>query len=223
MDAYKKVYLAMCLLVIAIVLVACGTKSDEGNFENHSANGPTETLNYPEEVNDNPIITITMEDNGQIVIELEPKVAPNTVANFVSLVEQGFYDGLIFHRVIPGFMIQGGDPLGNGTGGPDYSIEGEFTTNGFENNMKHERGVISMARTNDPNSAGSQFFIMVEESPSLDGEYAAFGKVVKGMEIVDAIVSVERDQGNKPLKDQVMKKVEVDTRGSDYPEPKKVE
>ncbi len=160
-----------------------------------------------------------MNNDEKIVIELEPKVAPNTVANFISLAEDGFYDGLIFHRVIPGFMIQGGDPLGNGTGGPDYSIEGEFSSNGFENNLKHERGVISMARAQDPNSAGSQFFIMVEEASSLDGEYAAFGKVIEGMETVDRIVSVERNPADKPLEDQVMKKVEVDTKGFNYPEP----
>lgn len=219
MVAYKKVNFAMCFFAVALVLVACGTSSSGGNLANNTANQSKETLNYAEEVKENPIITITMENDEQIVIELEPKIAPNTVANFVSLVKQGFYDGLIFHRVIPGFMVQGGDPLGNGTGGPGYSIEGEFTANGFENNMKHERGVISMARATDPNSAGSQFFIMVEEAPHLDGEYAAFGKVIEGMEILDTIVSVERDQMNKPLKDQVMEKVEVDTKGFDYPEP----
>ena len=137
---------------------------------------------------------------------MEPTVAPNTVANFIALAKDGFYDGLIFHRVIPDFMIQGGDPKGNGTGGPDYSIDGEFSSNGFENNMKHERGVISMARSDDPNSAGSQFFIMVKEASHLDGEYAAFGKVIEGMETVDAIVGAERDATNKPLEDQQMKR-----------------
>ncbi len=155
----------------------------------------------------------------KIVIELEPSTAPNTVANFISLVNKGFYDGLIFHRVIPGFMIQGGDPSGNGMGGPDYSIEGEFSSNGFKNDLKHERGVISMARSGDPNSAGSQFFIMVDTASHLDGQYAAFGKVIEGMETADAIVAVERD-GEKPLEDQRMKKVEVDTKGFDYPAPK---
>lgn len=152
-------------------------------------------------------------------MELYPEVAPNTVANFVSLVKEGFYDGLIFHRVIPGFMVQGGDPTGNGTGGPDYAIKGEFLSNGFENNLKHDRGVVSMARSQDPNSAGSQFFIMVDTSEQLDGEYAAFGKVTEGMDVVDEIVNAERNESDKPLKEQKMKKVEVDTKGFDYPKP----
>ena len=160
-----------------------------------------------------------MENNEEIKLELYPDIAPNTVANFVTLINKGFYDGLIFHRVIPGFMIQGGDPAGNGTGGPDYSIFGEFSVNGFENNLKHERGVLSMARTNDPNSAGSQFFIMVDESSQLDGQYAAFGKVIEGMEVVDSIVSVERNGSDLPLTEQKMKTVKVDTKGYAYPEP----
>lgn len=169
----------------------------------------------------NPVVTIEMENGNEIKVELYPDVAPNTVNNFISLVKKGFYDGVIFHRVIPGFVIQGGDPTGTGTGGPGYSIPGEFTNNGFENNLKHERGVISMARTMDPDSAGSQFFIMVDKSPHLDGEYAAFGKVISGMEEVDRIVAVERDFRDKPLEDQRMKKVTVDTFGVDYPEPVK--
>ncbi len=176
-------------------------------------------MDYAGEVKEKPVVTITMENDEKIVIELDPVTAPNTVANFVSLVEEGFYDGLIFHRVIPGFMVQGGDPAGNGSGGPDYTIAGEFSSNGFENSLKHERGVISMARTGDPNSAGSQFFIMVEEASHLDGKYAAFGKVIEGMETVDAIVAVERDGADKPLEVQKMKKVEVDTKGFDYPDP----
>lgn len=170
----------------------------------------------------NPVVKIEMENGNEIKVELYPDVAPNTVNNFISLVKKGFYDGVIFHRVIPGFVIQGGDPTGTGTGGPGYSIRGEFTGNGFENNLKHERGVISMARTMDPDSAGSQFFIMVDKSPHLDGEYAAFGKVISGMEEVDRIVAVERDFRDKPLEDQRMKKVTVDTFGVDYPEPVKV-
>jgi peptidyl-prolyl cis-trans isomerase B (cyclophilin B) len=170
-------------------------------------------------VKENPTVVITMESGGQIVIELEPKTAPNTVANFISLAKQGYYDGLIFHRVIPGFMIQGGDPQGNGMGGPGYSIAGEFTLNGFENNLLHERGVISMARTRHPDSAGSQFFIMVDSAPHLDGQYAAFGRVIEGMETVDAIVSAERDGNDKPLQDQRILKVEVDAKGYEYPEP----
>ncbi|KKI90605.1 peptidylprolyl isomerase [Bacillus sp. SA1-12] len=171
----------------------------------------------------NPVATITMESNQAIKIELYPNIAPNTVNNFISLAQSGFYDGVIFHRVIPGFMIQGGDPDGTGTGGPDYSIKGEFTSNGFENNLKHERGVISMARTQEPNSAGSQFFIMVEDSSHLDGEYAAFGKVTEGMDIADQIVNVETDQQDKPLEEQKIKHITVETFGVDYPEPEKVE
>lgn len=167
---------------------------------------------------ENPVVTIEMEDGGIIKMELYPAIAPNTVANFVSLVEQGFYDGTIFHRVIPGFMIQGGDPSGDGTGGPGYTIKGEFTTNGFENDLKHVRGIVSMARAMHPNSAGSQFFIMVEAAPHLDGQYAAFGKVTEGMDVVDKIVSVDRDANDKPLEDQVMKKVTVATFGVEYPE-----
>ena len=170
----------------------------------------------------NPIVTIEMEDGGVIKAELYPEVAPNTVNNFVSLVKKGFYDGLIFHRVIPGFMIQGGCPQGTGTGGPGYEIPGEFTANGFQNDLKHDRGVLSMARTADPNSAGSQFFIMVEAAPHLDGQYAAFGKVTEGMEVADAIVNTPRNGWNdKPKAPQRMKKVTVETFGAEYPEPKK--
>lgn len=199
-------------MALVFVLTGCGTSKEEKTAE--------ENVEYASKVKENPIVTITMDDDKKIVIELEPKVAPNTVANFISLVKDGFYDGLIFHRVIPGFMIQGGDPAGNGSGGPDYSIAGEFTNNGFENKLKHERGVISMARTNgNPNSAGSQFFIMTEASSHLDGDYAAFGKVIEGMETVDEIVAVDRDATDKPLEEQKMKKVEVDTKGFDYPAP----
>ena len=170
----------------------------------------------------NPIVTIEMEDGGVMKAELYPDVAPNTVNNFVSLVRSGFYDGTIFHRVIPGFMIQGGDPDGTGMGGPGYSIKGEFTQNGFQNSLIHERGVLSMARTMDPDSAGSQFFVMVDDAPHLDGAYAAFGKVVEGMETADAIVGAKRDWNDRPKKDQKMKKVTVDTQGVDYPAPEKV-
>jgi peptidyl-prolyl cis-trans isomerase B (cyclophilin B) len=164
-----------------------------------------------------------MEDDSKIELELYPKKAPNTVNNFVTLVEKGYYDGLTFHRVIPDFMIQGGDPEGNGTGGPGYSIGGEFSDNGFDNDLKHERGVISMARSSDPDSAGSQFFIMTKTTESLDGQYAAFGKVISGMEVVDKIVAVDRDANDKPKDDVIMKKVSVDTKGVNFPEPKKVE
>ncbi len=169
----------------------------------------------------NPIVTIEMEDGGVMKAELYPEIAPNTVNNFISLVKQGFYDGVIFHRVIPGFMIQGGDPKGVGVGGPGYCIRGEFAANGFKNDLKHSRGVLSMARTMAPNSAGSQFFIMHEDSPHLDGQYAAFGKVIEGIEVVDKICSVRTDYNDKPRIPQVMKKVTVETFGADYPEPVK--
>lgn len=216
----KAMYFMLSLLAIMVVLTGCGTAKDSEKTESNTTKETQETVDYASKVKENPIVTITMSNDEKIVIELEPTVAPNTVANFIALAKDGFYDGLIFHRVIPDFMIQGGDPKGNGTGGPDYSIDGEFSSNGFENNMKHERGVISMARSDDPNSAGSQFFIMVKEASHLDGEYAAFGKVIEGMETVDAIVGAERDATNKPLEDQQMKKVEVDTKGFDYPAPK---
>ena len=170
----------------------------------------------------NPIVTIEMENGGIIKAELYPEVAPNTVNNFISLINKGFYNGVIFHRVIPGFMIQGGDPKGQGIGGPGYSIKGEFTANRFENNLKHDRGVLSMARTMNPNSAGSQFFIMVEKAPHLDGQYASFGKVIEGMEVADAIVNTRTDRMDKPLQDQRMKTVTVETFGEVYPEPVKV-
>lgn len=167
----------------------------------------------------NPLVTIEMEDGAKIKVELYPKTAPNTVKNFISLVKKGFYNGLIFHRVIPGFMIQGGDPEGTGIGGPGYSIKGEFSANNFDNPLKHVRGVISMARTNEPDTAGSQFFIMVKDSPFLDGQYAAFGKVTEGMQEADKIVNAPRDGNDKPLKDEKMKKVTVDTFGINYGEP----
>ncbi len=169
----------------------------------------------------NPIVTFEMESGGKMVAELYPEVAPNTVNNFISLIKKGFFDGLIFHRVIPGFMIQGGDPQGSGMGGPGYEIPGEFTANGVQNDLKHDRGVLSMARSSNPDSAGSQFFIMVDPAPHLDGQYAAFGKVIEGMEVADAIVSTPTGWGDKPKTPQRMKTVTVDTQGQDYPEPKK--
>ena len=170
----------------------------------------------------NPIVTIEMENGGVMKAELYPEVAPNTVNNFISLAGKGFYDGLTFHRVIPGFMIQGGCPDGTGMGGPGYEIDGEFSGNGFDgNDLAHTTGVLSMARTMAPNSAGSQFFIMVAPAPHLDGQYAAFGKVIEGMEVADAIVSTPTGWGDKPKTPQRMKTVTVDTQGQDYPEPKK--
>jgi len=170
----------------------------------------------------NPIVTIEMENGGIITAELYPEIAPNTVNNFVSLIKQDFYNGCIFHRVIPGFMIQGGCPDGTGMGGPGYSIPGEFSDNQFANDLKHTRGVLSMARTMDPDSAGSQFFIMHQDSPHLDNQYAAFGKVLEGMEVVDAIAETERNMQDKPLQDQRIKSITVDTFGTDFSEPNKV-
>lgn len=167
----------------------------------------------------NPIVTMEMENGNQIKVELYPEIAPNTVNNFISLVSKGYYDGLIFHRVIKGFMIQGGCPEGSGTGGPGYSIKGEFAQNGFENNLKHSEGVISMARSMMPNSAGSQFFIMHKDSPHLDGAYAAFGKVVEGMDVVNQIAEVRTDYNDRPLEVQKLAKVTVDTFGVEYSAP----
>ena len=171
----------------------------------------------------NPIVTIEMEDGGVIRAELYPDIAPESVRNFISLANSGYYDGLIFHRCIYGFMIQGGCPRGDGTGGPGYCIKGEFKSNGFNNDLRHTRGVLSMARTMSPDSAGSQFFIMHKDAPHLDGEYAAFGMVIDGMDVVDEIASQPRNMlTNKPKKPQVMKSVTVDTQGVEYPEPEKL-
>ena len=169
--------------------------------------------------NQNPVVTFTMENGDVMKAELYPDVAPNTVNNFVSLVKKGFYDGLIFHRIIAGFMIQGGDPDGTGMGGPGYSIKGEFNYNGFDNSLKHSRGVLSMAREQHPDSAGSQFFIMHANAPHLDGQYAAFGKLIEGEDVLDKIASVDTDYSDRPRKPQVMKTVTVETFGVDYDEP----
>ncbi|MDD3613606.1 MAG: peptidylprolyl isomerase [Clostridiales bacterium] len=166
-----------------------------------------------------PVVTLQLKDKGQVKIELYPDIAPNTVNNFLSLVGKGFYDGLTFHRVILGFMVQGGDPKGIGIGGPGYSIRGEFAQNGFENKLKHKRGVISMARSAHPDSAGSQFFIMVEDAPHLDGAYAAFGKVIEGMDHVDAVARAEKDRNDKPLVDQIIEKAQFDLMGYELVEP----
>ncbi|NLL52319.1 MAG: peptidylprolyl isomerase [Peptococcaceae bacterium] len=169
-----------------------------------------------------PIVTIEMENGDLIKAELYPEIAPNTVKNFISLIQKGFYNGVIFHRVIPGFMIQGGDPEGSGMGGPGYSIKGEFASNGFPNELKHTRGVLSMARSARPDSAGSQFFIMVADAPHLDGQYAAFGKVLEGMENADKIVNTETNYQDRPLKEQKIKNMTVDTKGVEYEEPEKL-
>jgi len=177
----------------------------------------------------NPLVTVTMENGKKFFIELYPKTAPNSVNNFISLAKSGFYDGVIFHRVIPGFMIQGGDPLGTGAGGPGYLIKGEFSNNNFENNLKHTRGVLSMARRGSQSNpasmydtAGSQFFVMVADSPHLDNDYAAFGKVVEGMETVDQIVGEKRDGSDRPHNEQKIKSMAVETYGIDYPEPETI-
>ena len=169
----------------------------------------------------NPIVTIEMENGDIMKAELYPEVAPNTVNNFVSLVKKGFYDGVIFHRVISGFMIQGGDPDGTGMGGPGYSIKGEFAQNGVENNLVHDAGVLSMARAMHPDSAGSQFFIMHKKAPHLDGAYAAFGKITEGMDVVNRIAEEDTDYSDRPLDEQKIKSMTVDTFGVDYPEPEK--
>lgn len=220
----KRYFLYVLIALMTLALVACNSdenKTDKAALNDDSTSGEAVlNENYEENVKENPIVTITMESDEQIVIELMPKIAPNTVANFITLAQEGFYDGTIFHRVIPRFMVQGGDPTGTGNGGPNYSIAGEFTSNSFfENTLAHERGVISMARATSPDSAGSQFFIMVEAAPHLDGKYAGFGKVLEGMEVVDQIVSVERNANDKPLQEQKMKSVVVDTKGFNYPKP----
>ena len=218
----KGIAVFLALIVCLLGFSAC---ADETGAPETTVPQSEQTTDKPETEEttvangENPIITITMQNGGVIKVELYPDVAPNTVNNFISLAQKGFYDGLIFHRVIPGFMIQGGDPEGMGYGGPGYAIKGEFSANGFENELAHTRGVISMARSSAPDSAGSQFFIMVEDAPHLDGEYAAFGKVIEGMDVVDEIVAADTDANDKPYDDQIMQTVTVDTRGVDYPEP----
>lgn len=177
----------------------------------------------PNQDKPHPTSVIRVRDYGDIELELYQDVAPNTVANFISLAKDGFYNGLTFHRIVPGFMLQGGDPLGNGYGGPGYSIKGEFSENGFENNLKHEAGVISMARAQPNDSAGSQFFICTEETPGFDGKYAAFGKVTSGMEVVYAIEKVQTDANDKPLEDIVIESITVDEKGGDYSNVEKIE
>ena len=170
----------------------------------------------------NPVVTFTMENGDVMKAELYPEIAPTSVNNFISLIQKNFYDGLIFHRVIRGFMIQGGDPEGTGCGGPGYSIKGEFSQNGFKNDLKHTEGVLSMARSMNPDSAGSQFFIMHKNAPHLDGSYAAFGKIIEGMDVVNKIAETPTDYNDRPLADQIMKTVTVETFGETYPEPDKI-
>ncbi|GAA0120826.1 peptidylprolyl isomerase [Clostridium faecium] len=215
MRVKKTMSLLLVMILSFSLFIGCSKKEEPNNENNDSANVDT-TQTEKGKDDKNPVATIEMEDGSKIKIELYPDAAPNTVRNFISLANSNFYDGLIFHRVIPDFMIQGGDPEGTGIGGPGYSIKGEFSSNGFENNLNHDRGVISMARSQDKNSAGSQFFIMHKNSPHLDGEYAAFGKVIEGMEVIDKIAAVETDNQDKPKEDVKMKKVTVDTFGVEY-------
>lgn len=215
-----KKYICSIIMLALLLPIGCSTNSAKPQAE--------ETPAMQEQ--QNPVATIEMENGGIIKIELYPNIAKNTVKNFISLANSGFYDGVIFHRVIEGFMIQGGDPTGTGTGGPGYRIKGEFSNNKHENNLSHARGVISMARQGNPyfpaaayNTAGSQFFIMHADSEFLDKDYAAFGEVIEGMDVVDAIATTDTDRSDKPLSEQRMKTVRVDTFGVDYGEPEKIE
>jgi len=223
MKVHKKIKNSiMIFMLLSLAFSAVGCKNPLKKDEASSNSQDTKQFQESIKGKKNPIATIEMEDGANIKIELYPQIAPNTVKNFISLAEKGFYNGKIFHRVIPGFMIQGGSPEGTGIGGAGYSIKGEFTENGFKNDLKHTKGVISMARSKSPDSAGSQFFIMTADSPHLDGKYASFGKVLEGMEEVDKIVSTPRNSGDKPLKEQKMKKVTVETFGVKYGEPEKI-
>ena len=217
-KVFKKGAILVGISAMLISLVGCT------NNNTSSQKNDEEIETTVESTGELPIATIKIKDFGTIKAELYPDKAPNTVNNFISLANSGFYDGLIFHRVIKGFMNQGGDPDGVGTGGPGYSIKGEFSNNGYTNNdLKHTAGVLSMARANDPDSAGSQFFIMAEEASYLDGDYAAFGKVIEGMDVVNDINSVQTNSNAKPLKDVVIESITVDTKGIDYKEPEKIQ
>ncbi|MFC7677972.1 peptidylprolyl isomerase [Paenibacillus sp. GCM10028914] len=244
----KLMIVLFSVMTLLVILSGCGVDEERENNNSSNASGSTtestnessdesksepsteptteepttpSNLVVPDPEASHPVVTIEMDSGKIIKLELYPEVAPNTVNNFISLVKKGFYDGVVFHRVIPGFMIQGGDPDGTGGGGPDYSIAGEFTSNGVQNDLEHTRGVLSMARTNDPNSAGSQFFIMHADAPHLDTQYAAFGKVTEGMEVVDEIAALPTDGSDRPDPLPTMKKVTVDTLGKEYPEPEK--
>jgi peptidyl-prolyl cis-trans isomerase B (cyclophilin B) len=234
----KPVILLAVMCLMLVILAGCGNKPVNNNAAAGNGNSTTAgseattapqdnaaaaTEGVPSATASHPVVTIEMDNGAIIKAELYPEVAPGTVNNFISLIQKGFYDGTIFHRVIPGFMIQGGDPDGTGMGGPDYSIAGEFSANGFTNNLLHTEGVLSMARSQDMNSGGSQFFIMAAAYPSLDGSYAAFGKVTEGLEAVQDIVNLPRDANDRPEQPPVMKKVTVDTLGVTYPEPQKVQ
>lgn len=228
----KRLGMMLLLMLILVIVAGCGGTKTPNNGETTGAGGGNTNTTTPTEApaedgpallgpEKHPVVTIQLSNDKIIKLELYPEVAPNSVNNFISLVKKSFYDGVIFHRVIPGFMIQGGDPDGTGMGGPSYSIPGEFNSNGFENKLKHTRGVLSMARSNDPDSGGSQFFIMVADAPSLDNEYAAFGKVTEGMEAVDEIVNQAKGANDRPDNPISMKKVTVDTLGMTFDEPTK--
>src|SRR5699024_9551504 len=223
----KWVIVWLSVFIISIVLIGCQSDKEETETKEDSPQ-TTEEVDSEEEENqevqeaeetervyegDPPVVTLTMENGAEILLELYPIIAPNSVDNFIELIEDGYYDGVIFHRVIPGFMIQGGDPEGTGMGGPGYTIKGEFKVNGFENDLSHERGVLSMARSQHPDSAGSQFFIVVEDSTFLDGEYASFGQVIEGMEVADEIVQVDRDGNDMPDEEQVIESMTVELNG----------
>lgn len=212
----KGIVLLMAALMLLSLACAKGTEASAASGKT------TETKEDTNVDKSHPIATITMKDGGVIQLELYPETAPESVKNFISLANSGFYDGLIFHRVIAGFMIQGGDPDGRGTGGPGYSIKGEFNANGVKNDISHVRGVLSMARAQAYDSAGSQFFIMHQDGTYLDGQYAAFGRVISGMDVVDAIAKVTTDSRDKPYKDQIMETVRVETWGVEYGEPEKL-
>ncbi|NMM63897.1 peptidylprolyl isomerase [Clostridium sp. P21] len=206
-------FLAVVTLALSVFGCSKTPSTDSAKQKDNTNSNSTISSNYKSKyTGKKPVVTIEMEDGAVIKAELYPDIAPRTVDNFVDLIQKNFYNGLIFHRVIPGFMIQGGDPLGNGTGGSKVNIPGEFKSNGFNNDLKHTRGVLSMARSQDPNSASSQFFIMVKDASHLDGDYAAFGKVTQGMEEVDKIVNVKRDESDKPSTPQKMKKVTVEIK-----------
>ena len=232
MKKLRQILSVCCVTaMISFALVGCGTAQNNGNMaqnettvevtENNNENSTTEEVVALKE---NPIVTMKIKDYGDVTLELYPEMAPNTVNNFVTLANEGFYDGLTFHRIISGFMIQGGDPQGTGAGGPDYSIAGEFAQNGFEQNtLSHTKGVISMARTFEPNSAGSQFFIMSEDGTYLDGQYAAFGKVTDGLDIVETLQNVPTGNDDKPIDDVVIESIRVDTNGEEVPTVVKVQ
>jgi len=211
------------ILMSSLMLVGCGNtqNSTKKLADAPAAKSESSNKDATKENKDLPVATITVDGYGVIKAELYPEIAPNTVNNFIDLANKGFYNNLKFHRIIKDFMIQGGDPKGDGTGGPGYSIEGEFTSNGFANSLKHTRGVLSMARSQNPNSAGSQFFIMTNEATHLDGEYAAFGKVISGLDLLDKIENVKTDSSDKPKEDVVIKSITVDTKGIKYKEPTK--